>query len=820
VIRFGTVDVDVPAREVRRDGELIHLEPQAFDLLVLLIEHRDRVVPKSDLLDGVWGHRFVSESNITTRIKEIRRAVGDDGTRQHTIQNVRGRGYRFVAEVHDHDSPRASTSAPELVGRDREVSLVLDAVARSSVVTLTGPGGVGKSTLARDVARRMHGRYADGINVVELSTIAGGEPVLSFLARAVDVVIDVDRPWAAARAIAELDMLLVLDNCEHVVDDVAEVLDRILATVGARIRVLATSQVRLGLASEQVLGLGPIALDDAYALFVDRARAARPALDMVPIDRERVSVVLEALDRLPLTIEMAAARLSSMTFDELEAAIGDGAEVPPMTHRSPQRRHRSLESLVEWSAELLDPRHRRLFVDFSVFSGAVEARDVAQVIGSADVVSVSFDLAALVERSLLVQDDDGSTTWYRMLATVRSVAARWLEETGRADEVRRRHLRHFADVAWAVDQQIRTPDEARGRTRLDKVAAELRAAHSWARRHEPRAAAALSGALHLATYSTFWNEPDEWSRALLAAEPEPHDESLAGALVLVAGALANSGDLDTARHRATIALKSADDRIRVAALEILADVAIYAGEFHAAVQFADELLALGTRLDDAHSVGMGAVDGALALTYGGESVAASRRLDDVPMEALSHSDAAWVAYARGEALSAMSDPSATTHYREAVRRAAMIGNPFVSSVTRMALAIEYGRSGDHEQALDAYSVCLRDCARHGNFVHAVTTLRNLVEVFVAIGETRGAVVIASATSNDSVRPSGGAESQQLATVLGGLEADVDEDLLREWTDEGRRLDVPAAVRAAADIVDDRRGTHDPQVVLRQSTSGR
>jgi DNA-binding winged helix-turn-helix (wHTH) protein len=107
VIRFGTVDVDVPAREVRRDGELIHLEPQAFDLLVLLIEHRDRVVSKAELLDGVWGHRFVSESNITTRIKEIRRAVGDDGTRQHTIQNVRGRGYRFVA---DSRRPRLGTS--------------------------------------------------------------------------------------------------------------------------------------------------------------------------------------------------------------------------------------------------------------------------------------------------------------------------------------------------------------------------------------------------------------------------------------------------------------------------------------------------------------------------------------------------------------------------------------------------------------------------------------------------------------------------------------------------------------------------------------
>jgi predicted ATPase len=804
VIRFGTVVVDVPARAVHRDGEPVHLEPQAFDLLVLLIEHRDRVVSKAELLDGVWGHRFVSESNITTRIKEIRRVVGDDGTRQHTIRNVRGRGYQFVAELHGFDASPETNSAGDLVGRDREIAAVVDALARSPVVTLAGPGGVGKSALARVVARRMSGRYADGISVVELATIAGGEHVLSFLARAVDVVIDVDRPWTAARAISELEMLLVLDNCEHVVDDVAEVLDRMLATVGARIRVLATSQVRIGLASERVVVLGPVTPDDAYELFVDRAGAVRPDLDVSRIDRDRVSVVLAALDCLPLTIEMAAARLGSMTFDELEAAIGNSAQVPPMTHRSPYRRHRSLESLVEWSADLLDPRHRQLFVDFSVFSGSVEARDVAPVIGAEDPVTVAFDLAALVERSLLVQENDGSTTWYRMLATVRGVAARWLERSGRADEVRRRHLRHFADVAWAVDQQIRTPDEALGRKRLDEVVAELRAAHTWARRHEPPVAADLSGALHLAAYSTFWSEPDEWSRALLAAEPEPYDESLAGALVLTAGALANSGDLATARHRATTAARSSDDRIRAAALEILADVAIYSGEFDEAVRFADELSALGARLDDAHSVGLAAVDGALALTYAGDPAAALRRLDGLQVEALAHSDGAWVAYASGEAFSAMSDPSATTQYEEAVRRAAVIGNPFVSSVSRMSLAIEYGRSGDHEQALHAYAACLRDCARHGNFVHAVTILRSLVEVFVAIGETRGAVIIASATSNESVRPGREVESQRLTNVIGDLEAHVDDALLRAWVDDGTRLDVPAAVRAAADILDRRR----------------
>jgi hypothetical protein len=203
-----------------------------------------------------------------------------------------------------------------------------------------------------------------------------------------------------------------------------------------------------------------------------------------------------------------------MTFDELALAIGEGAPMP-VTHRSPVRRHRSLESLVAWSAELLDPSLRRTFTEFAVFAGSVAAADAAAVVG-ADRAGVIFDLAALAERSLLVADVGESATRYRMLATVRSVAGRWLEESSSAGDVRRRHAEHFTDATRLIDAQIRTADEARGRRRLDEIVAEVRAAHRWARRHHPSLASAMSGALHFAAYSTFWNEPTEWSRSLLA----------------------------------------------------------------------------------------------------------------------------------------------------------------------------------------------------------------------------------------------------------------------------------------------------------------
>ena len=781
---------------------MVHLEPQAFDLLAHLIEHRDRVVTKNDLLDGVWGHRFVSEANLTTRVKEVRRAVGDDGARQHIIRTERGRGYRFVAAVHDGAAVSAGVT---LIGRDELIAEITGRLGHSSLVTLIGPGGVGKSSIARAVAGGLESSFGDGVHIVELASIDAGQHVLPTIARALDIVLDNERPHHAVRSLANLDALLVIDNCEHVVDDVSELLDRVLSFgVDGGLRVLATSQMRLGLSVEHVQRVEPLSADHALALFNARARVANASWKPDQIDPTRVTRLLSSLDHLPLTIEMAAARLGSMTFDELEAAIDHGAHLLQVNHRSPARRHRSLGSLVAWSAALLDDDDRRTFAELSVFAGPVSAADVAEVIGPQRSANLVFTLGSLADRSLLVAATDGPSTRYRMLSTVRAVAGRWLDDdvadvdvaVAAATDVRRRHAMHFADVVRDVDHMIRTPREIEGRRRLDAVVDEVRAAHHWAQRHEPELAADISGALQLASYSTFWNEPVEWARSLLARHPDATADQLLGARLIVAGSAANRGDLEVARAELAGAGRSNDLRTRATAVEILSDVGLYAGDLDGVAASTDQLRLLGAELADSHWEVIAAVNASLAFTYADRPRQAIERLAEVEPIESSPSDRAWATYARGEALSALGDPEATDAYISAIDLARSVGNPFVVSVSQVALASQYSRAGSHRQALDAFAECLHDYARHGNYVHAVTSLRNMIEVLVAVGDDHGAAVIGAATSSDLMRKSYGPEAERLADVHDAVQCRVGPTRFAEWVLEGDGLGVATTVQFA------------------------
>lgn len=801
--RWADCELDVPGRELRRSGTPVHLEPQAFDLLAYLVEHRDRVVPKLDLLDGVWGHRFVSEANLTTRVKEIRRAVGDDGSSQHTIRNVRGRGYRFVASVDVVEPVAPVTATGTLIGREAEVRRIVDLLAGAPVVTVIGPGGVGKSTLARAAARSAGSRHAAGCLAVDLGALDGGEPVLPSVARALDIAWDPERPGNTVRAVARLDALVLLDTCEHVVDPVADLLHQVLTVEGARLRVLATSTIRLGLSAEEIVRVAPLTPDAARALFLLRARSADPDRRVEDVPPERLDAFLTSLDRLPLTVEMAAARLGSMTFDELEAALGDGMRLVQVSHRSPVRRHRSLESLVTWSAALLDPGHRRTLTDFSVFAAAVTAADAGAVLAPDRPAAAVFDLASLAEQSLLAVEPDPDATRYRMLTTVRTVAAAWSESSGSAERLRARHAAHFAEVVAAVDDSLRSSEELWGRRRLDEVVDEVRAAHRWASEHDPTLAATISGSLQLAAYTSFWQEPAAWSRDLL--ERHPGTAGLDGARLVVAGAAAHRGDLATARALAATLTDTQRPRIRSDALEILTDVELYAGDLPAVHRAAASLERLGDELGDRHASLIAVVARALALAYGDEIERGLELLGRVDETDAAPSDRAWLAYTRGELLGLLGEfDGAVDALGTSIELSATVDHRYAASVARTSLAMVHARAGAMLEALDVVGVCLHDALRHGNLIHAVTTLRNLVEVLVLLGDDEDAVVLAAAMRAEELRASYGAEAMRHGELLDTVARRVGHVAFTEWSDAGRSMGLDAALRMAARVVDARR----------------
>ena len=685
VIRFGDCAVDVAAREVRLHGRVQHLEPRAFDVLAHLLAHRERVVAKEELLDEVWGDRFVSESALTTRIKEIRRAIGDDGTQQRLVRNVRGRGYRFIGQLVADEGPRR---AP-IIGRSADVTAVVELLGSSRLVTLVGPGGVGKTRLAVEVASKLAGHVGDGSAFVDLAAIVDPDAIVPALLHAVGIRADAGDPAAALRAVGELDALVVLDNCEHLVDAVASVVDTVTAAPG-RVRILATSRERLGTTGERVWPVTPLERPAARSLFLDRARAAAAGSVSADVDVASVDRIVDAVDRLPLAIEMAAARLSSMGLDELATIVATRLDLLRSPVRGTTDRHRTLTTLIAWSEELLDPDERTAFAELAVFAGPVGMVDLTGVLSGDD----AFDhVCRLVDRSLAVVDTANGPARYRLLETVRRSATVRLDDSG---AVARRHAAWFTEITEAADQLLRTPAEAEGRARIEGRRDELRAAHRWATSHEPGLAARLTAAVQLHAHTSLWAEPAEWA-GRLSLVIDPHDAMAPHVWAAMANAAAHAGRLTDGLQLAERALASDDLRAVAVALEAIADIAMYQGDLARCRDAARRLGDVGRRLDDLHATVLGHVDQALALVYADDHDAALPILDGLDRAGLAPSDRAWILYAEGEALAEVDPVRSLEAFDQAIDLADDVGNRFLGGVARVSATSVHARSGEPQR---------------------------------------------------------------------------------------------------------------------------
>jgi predicted ATPase/class 3 adenylate cyclase/DNA-binding CsgD family transcriptional regulator len=370
------------------------------------------------------------------------------------------------------------------VGRDGELTQLQELLAQHRVVTLTGAGGVGKTRLAIQVAAAMAPEFGDGVWYVDLAPIADPELVAVTVARALGLPDQPGRPTmdTLLRFVCDRQMLVVLDNCEHLLDASAELVVALLSGA-ARLSLLATSREAIGVAGEvswRVPSLSPA--DDAIELFTDRARHARPDFTITDDNAATVGEICARLDGVPLAIELAAARVRSLSLAEILDSLHDRFRLLTGGARTAVRRQQTLRASVDWSHALLTGPERVLLRRLAAFLGGFDFGAAQAVAGDGDVerYQVLDQLTLLVDKSLVVAESSSGRTRYRLLETVRQYALEKLGESGEADTVRTRHRDYYTAMAALLDAPAGSDYEQRieqAETEIDN----LRAAFAWSR---------------------------------------------------------------------------------------------------------------------------------------------------------------------------------------------------------------------------------------------------------------------------------------------------------------------------------------------------
>lgn len=655
IIAFDDFELDLARFELRRSGVPVTTQRQVFDLLVYLVRARGRVVTKEELLDNVWGTRFVTESALTTQIKSARRALGDNGTRQRFIRTVHRRGYEFVGgdpvdteatgpaalpATVDVGGAGSDRPSPHLVGRDGAIGDVTDMLSARRLVTITGPGGVGKTQLAFAVAGAVARRFDDGVIHVDLAAVSDQPDIAR--AAAESAGLGLREGTAVADALAGMRALVVFDNCEHLIDGAAEFVARILAGSDDPVRVLTTSREPLAVVDEDVFALGPLAThghagqaSPAARLFLDRA--GRSAADN---DLESVERLVALLDGLPLAIELAAAQLGFMSLHELHRRLEQHRfALATETRRS--TRYDSLAASVDWSWQLLDELDRTMLIELGVFPGEFGLDGAERIASCPDPLGV---LRRLHAKSLVAGTRHGGSTRFRLLFGVRDFA-----RTHQADLPRgSRGLRQRLAMSFAEWFDEWTFEEQWGSTEfLDIVLDERPTIHEISTIDDPEVATAIARVVAASATTYRYGIGIGQGRAATRALSLSNLPDDVAARLALAGSEASyaAADIDTKDRLAEHALeraRAADRADLVAAALAQQCVGRMLNEPERCVQLLEDAIdqartARSERIESyatgllgfCHLAGAGTLDSAVSLVDHAESIAAPTGWDRV-----------------------------------------------------------------------------------------------------------------------------------------------------------------------------------------------
>jgi predicted ATPase/DNA-binding winged helix-turn-helix (wHTH) protein len=519
IYRFGRFELSPATRQILVDDRPAPLGARAFDVLQALIERRDRLVTKNELLDLVWPGVVVEENNLQVQISALRKILGAEA-----IATIPGRGYRFTLPVGTDEgdatttlvgiSPISAESAvldpesrsrvltsgasfperlPPLFGRAKDLAALQELLSLHELITIVGPGGIGKTRLAAAVADARRNGLMRNVGWVDLAPLADPTLIPGTIARVFGLALDEEREplEALVAALKKRSLLIVLDNCEHLTDSVATIARALIAET-QDVRLLATSRAPLKIPDEQVYRLGSLTVPapkaspqeaaehGAVALFVVRAHAVDRHFE---INANNVTAVVEVcarLDGIPLAIELAAARLPVLGLPALIAMLDQRFRLLSSGSRAAPARQQTMHATFDWSYGLLSEVEKVVFRQLGIFAGGFALEAVRRVIrsGTWDEWDVVDGLAGLVEKSMVVVEGDESPR-YRLLETGRAYALEKLSEAGETGDLERRHaayFRRFFDLAY--DAWL-TSTDAELRVRTDPELDNLRAALNW-----------------------------------------------------------------------------------------------------------------------------------------------------------------------------------------------------------------------------------------------------------------------------------------------------------------------------------------------------
>jgi non-specific serine/threonine protein kinase len=641
------------------------------------------------LLDAAWPGLVVEEANLAVQISQVRRALARVPGGEGWIETLARRGYRFVGPVAEIDGTpsapatagRERTNLPQLlqsfIGREREMAEIRQLLPGNRLLTLTGTGGIGKTRLALQVAAQVQDAYPDGVWFVDLAPLADPGLVPSALAQPLGVKESAGQALVEtlSRHLHRLEVLVLFDNCEHVLDACALLAETLLREC-AGATLVATSREPLRIGAERTYPLGALPLPDprgsaqsiaqadSVRLFVDRARQHRPGFDLQDQRARAVAEICVRLDGIPLALELAAARMAVLPVDQIVRLLDQRFRLLASGSRGHLPRHQTLRALPDWSYELLGETEQRFFARLSAFAGgwtlaAAEAVGAGEAIAKDDVV---YLLIGLVEKSLVVTDDDEDR--YRMLETVREYAREKLATSGDADVVRERHRDFFLVLAMNAEAHLAGPDQAIWLQRLENDHDNLRAALEYCLLAGADAALRLCSALHW-----FWimrgyrAEGLDWCVRALGVEGVDQRTPQRAMALHAAGVLAyHLGDFSAARdhHQDSLAIaRGLGDHEGVARATIsLGNLRLRQGDPAAARILCEEALALSRNLNDPWLTqqslnGLGNVAGALgefprAQSLFEESLAIARERADRVRIAISLNNLGYLTFQRGQ----------------------------------------------------------------------------------------------------------------------------------------------------------------------------